>query len=98
MSNNKEYALTFNLTNGTSKTVNFVAPQGPKGDPGEKGDKGDTGETGPVGPAGFKGDTGKDGMSAYESALVGGYTGTEAEFYAALAQNSHTGPIYPISV
>lgn len=28
---------------------------------------------------------GKDGLSAYQSAVLGGYTGTEAEFYTELA-------------
>lgn len=41
---------------------------------GEKGDKGD------------KGDKGSGGKSAYQYAVEGGYTGTEAEFAAKLAQ------------
>lgn len=44
-----------------------------------KGDKGDKGETGEQGP---KGDTGK---TAYQYAVEGGYTGTEAEFASKLA-------------
>lgn len=34
---------------------------------------------------GSKGDPGEKGESAYQSAQKGGYTGTEAEFYADLA-------------
>ena len=56
-----------------------------------KGEKGDKGDTGPQGEPGAKGDTGEtgpkgaDGKSAYASAQDGGYTGTEAQFNAALA-------------
>ena len=57
--------------------------QGPKGD---KGDKGDTGAQGPQGPAGADGQPGTDGKSAYQYAQEGGYTGTEAEFAAKLAE------------
>lgn len=45
----KTYKLTFNMSDGTSKTVQFVSPQG---------DKGDTGETGPQGPQGEAGAAG----------------------------------------
>ena len=70
--------------------------KGDKGDPGEKGDpgadgaqgpkgdKGDTGAQGLQGEKGEKGDTGAPGASAYAQAQAAGYTGTEAEFYAAL--------------
>lgn len=56
--------------------------KGDKGAPGEKGDKGDPGE---------KGNTGADGKSAYQYAQDGGYTGTEADFSAKLAQEILTG-------
>ena len=71
-------------------------PQGPKGDAftyadfteaqllalkGPKGDKGDTGATGQAGASGA------DGKSAYQYAMEGGYTGTETEFAAKLAEN-----------
>lgn len=49
---------------------------------GEKGDKGDPGE---------KGNTGADGKSAYQYAQDGGYTGTEMDFSAKLAQEILTG-------
>lgn len=55
------------------------------------------GETGPQGPAGADGkdgadgSPGSDGKSAYEYAVEDGYTGTEAEFSAKLAQGLLTG-------
>lgn len=44
---NKNYKLTFELSDGTYQSVTFTAPQGPqglKGDTGEKGEKGDRGD------------------------------------------------------
>ena len=38
-----------------------------------------------MGPQGIQGIAGTDGQSAFEAAQQGGYTGTETEFYAALA-------------
>lgn len=76
-------------------------PQGEKGDTGATGPQGPQGEvgpagaTGPQGPAGADGKDGAagpagkdgaDGKSAYQYALDGGYTGTEAEFTAKLAE------------
>ena len=52
---------------------------------GADGAKGDTGATGPQGPKGDTGPAGSDGQSAYGAAQAGGYTGTEATFYADLA-------------
>lgn len=46
---------------------------------------------GDPGPKGDKGDKGADGKSAYQYAQDGGYTGTEAEFAAKLAQEQLTG-------
>ena len=57
----------------------ITLPAGAKGETGSKGDKGD------------KGDKGADGKSAYQYAVEGGYTGTEAEFAAKLAQEQLTG-------
>ena len=57
-----------------------------RGDKGDKGDKGDTGETGATGA------TGAAGKSAYQYAQDGGYTGTEAEFAAKLAQEKFASP------
>ena len=56
--------------------------KGDKGDRGAKGDKGDKGDRGPQGIQGIKGDT---GLSAYDQARQGGYTGTEAQFGTLLA-------------
>ena len=66
-------------------------PAGPKGDTGGTGPQGPRGEIGPqgpqgdVGPKGDTGATGATGQSAYAAAQAGGYTGTEATFYADLA-------------
>ena len=55
---------------------------GAKGDPGEKGDKGDPGAKGDKGDPGTPGAA---GQSAYAAAQSGGYTDTQANFYADLA-------------
>ena len=39
----KNYKLTFEMSDGTSKSVNFTAPQGPQGEVGPKGDTGAAG-------------------------------------------------------
>ena len=68
-----------------------MGPVGPKGDTGSqgpKGEKGDTGATGPKGDTGAQGPsgaTGAAGQSAYAAAQAGGYTDTQANFYADLA-------------
>lgn len=56
--------------------------KGDKGDPGEKGDKGDPGAPGDRGEPGTPGTA---GQSAYAAAQSGGYTDTQANFYADLA-------------
>ena len=53
--------------------------QGPQGERGPAGAKGDTGAQGPSGA------TGAAGQSAYAAAQAGGYTDTQANFYADLA-------------
>lgn len=61
---------------------------GSKGDTGAQGIQGIQGIQGPAGPKGDKGDTGAtgpSGQSAYASAQAGGYTDTQANFYADLA-------------
>jgi len=87
---------------GETGATGAVGPQGPKGD---KGDPGDTGPAGPVGPAGATGATGAtgpagpagtDGKSPYQAAVAEGYTGTEAEFYAALVSLKDA-PFLPLS-
>ena len=69
----------------------FDGPQGPAGPKGEKGEKGDSGDIGPAGQKGDTGAAGAEGKSAYAYAVEGGYTGTEAEFAAKLAQEQLTG-------
>ncbi len=62
--------------------------QGPQGEVGPQGATGPQGEKGPQGAQGPQGETGPAGAagkSAYETAAEGGYTGTEEEFKAALA-------------
>lgn len=87
-------ATVENAGTSSAAVLVFGIPQGPKGDTGAtgatgaKGPKGDTGATGATGAKGPKGDTGAagaDGKSAYQQAVEGGYTGTEAEFEALLA-------------
>ena len=73
---------------GPKGDTGAIGPQGPKGDTGSQGPKGDTGSQGPQGDVGPKGDTGAtgaNGQSAYAAAQAGGYTDTEANFYADLA-------------
>ena len=57
-----------------------------------KGPQGDTGAKGDTGSKGDKGEKGADGKSAYQYAVEGGYTGTEAEFAAKLAAEKLPNP------
>lgn len=75
----KTYKLDFAMSDGTTKSVRFTAPQGPAGAAGATGPRGAQGAAGAAGPAGA------DGKSAYQYAQDGGYSGTEAEFAAKLA-------------
>lgn len=59
--------------------------QGPQGEQGVQGIQGEQGATGPEGPQGPAGVAGADGKSAYQTAVEGGYSGTETAFNAALA-------------
>ena len=68
-----------------------TGPQGPQGDIGPQGPQGEQGPKGPQGIQGDTGPTGADGKSAYQYAQDGGYTGTETEFAAKLAQEQLTG-------
>ena len=70
--------------------ANIKGPRGDTGPQGPQGDKGDTGATGAQGPAGADGQPGADGKSAYQYAKDGGYTGTEEEFAAKMAQEIPT--------
>ena len=75
---------------GEKGDTGATGPQGPQGEKGDKGDagpQGPQGETGPQGPQGeqgVQGPAGENGLSAFAQAQAAGYTGTEAEFYAAL--------------
>ena len=59
--------------------------QGIQGIQGLQGVRGETGATGSAGTDGINGSNGTDGKSAYQSALDGGFTGTESEFNTKLA-------------
>jgi len=67
-----------NVGTSTNAVLNFVLPNGVKGDKGAKGDKGDQGEKGSTGA---KGESGK---SAYDIAVVNGFSGTEQAWLASL--------------
>ena len=77
-------------------------PKGDKGDTGAQGPKGDKGDKGDNGAAGEQGPKGADGKSAYESAVSGGYGGTEEDFEQLLANlgqgGSYTLPVASDSV
>ena len=80
-------------SNDNGKTwVNLIAEADLKGDKGDKGNKGADGAAGPQGPKGDTGSTGAAGKSAYQYAVEGGYTGTEAEFTAKLAAEKFANP------
>ncbi len=70
---------------GTVGTAGPAGAQGPQGTQGPQGAQGVAGADGADGEAGSDGIDGADGKSAYDQALEGGYTGTEAEFTAALS-------------
>lgn len=79
-----------------------TGPQGPAGVDGKVGGEGPTGPTGPAGgngptgPTGPAGQNGAAGKSPFQAAVEEGYTGTEAEFYAALVSLKN-GPFLPLS-
>lgn len=64
--------------------------QGPQGETGPQGPQGEKGDTGAQGPQGETGPAGADGKSAYQYAQDGGYTGTQEEFAAKLAEEMPT--------
>lgn len=80
---NEEGRLILSKLDGTELDAgSVIGPQGEQGIQGEQGDQGPQGERGPKGEKGEKGDT---GTTAYQAAVAGGYTGTEAEFNALFA-------------
>ena len=85
---------TVNILDGKEGPQGIQGERGLQGEQGPKGEQGSIGPTGPEGPqgkqglAGETGPAGKDGTngkSAYEYAVAGGYTGTETNFAAILA-------------
>ena len=77
--------LSWTASKADMPAVDGANIKGPKGDKGENGATGATGQVGPQGPKGDTGDPGPAGQSAYAAAQAGGYTGTQANFYADLA-------------
>lgn len=67
--------------------VDHIGPPGPKGDKGDKGDPLTWDDLTEEQKTSLKG---ADGKSAYQYAVEGGYTGTETEFVAKLAQEMPT--------
>lgn len=76
-----------------------AGPKGEQGVPGADGAPGPQGPAGPVGPAGPQGPQGPagEGKNAYQYAVEGGYTGTEAEFKAWLANGGGGADCLPLS-
>lgn len=79
-----------------------TGPQGIQGETGPQGPQGIQGETGPQGPQGLQGDQGiqgETGDSAYETAVINGFIGTESEWLASLVgpqgPQGETGPQGP---
>ena len=71
-------------------TKTFDVLDGADGAQGPQGPQGETGATGATGATGPSGADGADGKSAYAYAQEGGYTGSEAQFAAKLAQEMPT--------
>lgn len=81
----RTFAFAFKNLKGAKGDKGDTGSQGPQGERGPAGADGATGLQGPVGPKGDTGDTGPAGQSAYAAAQAGGYTDTQANFYADLA-------------
>ena len=82
---------------GTDGTNGIDGAQGPQGEQGPAGPAGPAGPTGPQGPqgvAGTEGTDGTNGLSAYETWLNLGNTGTEQDFIDSLTgPQGETGPL-----
>ena len=65
----------------------IVGPPGPEG---KRGPIGETGAKGDPGPQGVPGATGATGRSAYQAAVLAGFTGTESQFNWAMSYVSDT--------
>lgn len=85
----KTYKLTFKLSNGELKEVQFTVPEGEPGNTPYIGLNGNwyIGDE----DTGVKAE-GQDGKSAYQYAQDGGYTGTEEEFAQKLASEGSSAP------
>ncbi len=66
----KNYKLTFEMSDGTQKSVTFTAPQGPQGEKGATGSQGPKGDTGAQGPKGDTGETGAAGANGVGIASI----------------------------
>lgn len=73
----KNYKLTFEMGDGTQKSVNFTAPEGPQGPQGPQGPAGGTGPEGPQGPAGGTGPEGPQGPAGAAGVGITNITITE---------------------
>lgn len=71
----KNYTLTFEMSDGTEQSIQFTAPQGPQGPQGIQGEKGEKGEQGLQGEKGDKGDRGEQGVQGPQGAK--GETGAQ---------------------
>jgi hypothetical protein len=76
---------TNNLKIGDGQRTWANLPYVAQGVVGPEGPQGPAGATGPQGDQGSQGPAGEDGKSAYESAVDGGFVGTEAEWLESLA-------------
>lgn len=79
-----ESNVIYNWDINTNSWVNLGSLMGPVGPQGPQGIQGIQGPAGADGATGATGATGPAGKTAYQSALDGGYVGTEAEFNADL--------------
>lgn len=70
---------------GAQGPAGSPGPTGPQGPQGIQGVQGPEGPEGPQGPQGLQGTAGAAGKSAYQSAVEGGYIGTESGFNQQLA-------------
>jgi hypothetical protein len=79
---------------GTDGTNGIDGAQGPQGEQGPAGPTGPTGPQGPQGVAGTEGADGTNGLSAYETWLNLGNSGTEQNFIDSLTgPQGETGPL-----
>lgn len=83
---NADYTLTITFDDGSKYTTTSIRGEpGPQGDVGPAGPQGEAGPEGPAGPQGPQGEAGK---TAFAYAQDGGYTGSEEEFSAKLAEEA----------